>query len=301
MNLNRIDLNLFAVFDAIYTSGSLTKAAEVLCITQPAVSNSLSRLRDLLDDPLFVRTGHKMVPTPVAQNVIGPARQALQLLRHSVQSCHQFEPLQAERNYSFSMIDVLEAGVLPRLTALLQKKAPGITLTSYPTSIQEVVSEMSSGQLDFYLDGSTFTDPYLNKKKIANDRFVVVARKGHPELENGLTMETFLNAGHINITEKESKANRIDVALHKMGKKRKVVLQGLHYMTVPAAIVKTDLLACLPFHFAKHANLAIYEMPFEVPAIEYFLYWHVSANDDAAHSWMRQQITEEALGFSPRG
>ena len=77
MNVNRIDLNLFAVFDAIYTAGNLTKAADILCITQPAVSNSLARLRDLLNDPLFVRTGHTMSPTPVAQNLIGPARQAL--------------------------------------------------------------------------------------------------------------------------------------------------------------------------------------------------------------------------------
>ena len=77
MNLNRIDLNLFAVFDAIYTAGSLTKAADVLCITQPAVSNSLARLREMLNDPLFVRTGHSMTPTPVAQNIIVPARQAL--------------------------------------------------------------------------------------------------------------------------------------------------------------------------------------------------------------------------------
>lgn len=81
MNLNRIDLNLFAVFDAIYTAGSLTKAADVLCITQPAVSNSLARLREMLNDPLFVRTGHSMTPTPVAQNIIVPARQALALLR----------------------------------------------------------------------------------------------------------------------------------------------------------------------------------------------------------------------------
>ena len=96
MNLNRIDLNLFAVFDAIYTAGSLTKAADVLCITQPAVSNSLARLREMLNDPLFVRTGHSMTPTPAAQNIIGPAREALGLLRKSVQESHTFDPATAE-------------------------------------------------------------------------------------------------------------------------------------------------------------------------------------------------------------
>ena len=185
MNLNRIDLNLFAVFDAIYTAGSLTKAADVLCITQPAVSNSLARLREMLNDPLFVRTGHSMTPTPVAQNIIGPAREALNLLRKSVQDSHVFVPETAEKSFNFATRDLLEASVMPRLLARLQNKAPSITLSNYEIPRSEVVSAMASGSLDFYADASTFTDPHLYKKRIAQDRFVVMARKNHPDLKNG--------------------------------------------------------------------------------------------------------------------
>ena len=263
MNLNRIDLNLFAVFDAIYTAGSLTKAADVLCITQPAVSNSLARLREMLNDPLFVRTGHSMTPTPVAQNIIVPARQALALIRKSVQESHTFDPLTAEKAFNFASRDLLEV----------------------------------SGTLDFFADASTFSDPHLCKEKIAQDRFVVLARKNHPALKNGLDLDTFLRLGHINVSQRKSGAGPIDVALDRMGKRRKEVMRSQHFLTVPSTIVKTDLIACLPFHLAKHYDLAIYELPFDLPTVEYFLYWHVSADHDYAHMWMREQIMEVSSHF----
>ncbi|WP_026377151.1 LysR family transcriptional regulator [Aestuariibacter salexigens] len=298
MNLNRIDLNLFAVFDAIYTAGSLTKAADVLCITQPAVSNSLARLRDMLNDPLFVRTGHKMTPTPVAQNIIVPARQALSLLRKSVQESHTFDPTIAEKSYNFASRDLLEASVMPRLMAKLQNKAPNITLNNFEIARSQVVSEMAAGSLDFYADTSTYTDPHLCKQKIAEDRFVVMARKNHPALKNGLDLETFLRLGHINVSHQKSGYGPIDLALDKIGKTRRIVMRGQHYLTVPSSIVKTDLIACLPYHLAKHYDLALYEMPFDIPNVEYFLYWHVSADHDQAHAWMRDQIAEVCLAFN---
>lgn len=298
MNLNRIDLNLFAVFDAIYTAGSLTKAADVLCITQPAVSNSLARLREMLNDPLFVRTGHSMTPTPVAQNIIGPAREALGLLRKSVQDSHIFEPSTAHKAFNFASRDLLEVSIMPRLMALLQKGAPNITLTNYEIARTNVVSAMASGSLDFFADASTFTDPHLLKQKIASDRFVVLARKNHPLLKSGLDLETFLELGHINVSHRKKGAGPIDIELDKLGKKRKEVMRGQHFLTVPSAIVKTDLVACLPYHLAKHYDLAIYEMPFEIAPVEYYLYWHVSADHDHAHIWMREQIMEVAKTYN---
>lgn len=299
MNLNRIDLNLFAVFDAIYTAGSLTKAADVLCITQPAVSNSLARLREMLNDPLFVRTGHSMTPTPVAQNIIGPARDALALLRKSVQDSHTFEPETAEKSFHFATRDLLEASVMPRLLANLQSRSPKITVTNYEVARSTVVSAMASGSLDFYADASTFTDPHLCKQKIAEDRFVVMARKNHPDLKQGIDIDTFLRLGHINVSHRKSGAGPIDIALDKIGKRRKIVMRGQHFLTVPSTIVKTDLIACIPYHLAKHYDLSIYEMPFSVPSVEYFLYWHVSADHDHAHIWMREQIFEVAQSFMP--
>lgn len=299
MNLNRIDLNLFAVFDAIYTAGSLTKAADVLCITQPAVSNSLARLREMLNDPLFVRTGHSMTPTPVAQNIIGPARNALSLLRKSVQDSHTFVPETADKSFHFSTRDLLEASVMPRLLARLQTKSPNINITNYEIARNGVVSAMASGSLDFYADASTFTDPHLCKQKIAQDRFVVMARKNHPDLKQGLDLDTFLRLPQINVSHRRTGSGPIDIALDKISKRRKIIMRGQHFLTVPSTIVKTDLIACIPYHLAKHYDLSIYELPFEVPALEYFLYWHVSADHDHSHIWMREQIFEVSKAFIP--
>lgn len=299
MNLNRIDLNLFAVFDAIYTAGSLTKAADVLCITQPAVSNSLARLREMLNDPLFVRTGHSMTPTPVAQNIIVPARQALGLLRKSVQQSHTFDPAISEKAFNFASRDLLEVVIMPRLMVRLQNVAPNTTLTNYEIARSQVVSSMANGSLDFFADASSFTDPHLCKQRIASDRFVVIARKNHPALKNGLDLETFLRLGHINVSHRKSGAGPIDIELDKLGKKRKVIMRGQHFLTVPSAIVKTDLIACLPYHLAKHYDLSIFELPFDIQPVEYFLYWHVSADHDHAHLWMREQINEVCKAYAP--
>jgi DNA-binding transcriptional LysR family regulator len=299
MNLHRIDLNLFAVFDAIYTAGSLTKAADVLCITQPAVSNSLARLREMLHDPLFVRTGHSMTPTPVAQNIIVPAREALGLLRKSVQQSHIFEPETSTKAFNFASRDLLEVSIMPRLLARLQHTAPNITLTNYEINRQSIVSSMASGNLDFFADASTFSDIHLKKQVIATDRFVVLARKNHPVVKNDMSMDDFLKLGHINVSQRRKGAGPIDVALDKLGKKRRVVMRGQHFLTVPSAISKSDLIGCIPYHLAKHYDLAMYELPFELPRIEYFLYWHLSADHDAAHKWMREQIAEVAKAYNP--
>lgn len=300
MNLHRIDLNLFAVFDAIYTAGSLTKAADVLCITQPAVSNSLARLRDMLNDPLFVRTGHSMTPTPVAQNIIVPAREALGLLRKSVQQSHIFEPETSTKSFNFACRDLLEVSIMPRLIARLQDFAPNISITNYETSRQKIVSSMASGNLDFFADSSNYTDIHIKKQCIATDRFVVLARKNHPMLKNELNMDTFLKLGQIHVSNRVTGPGPIDIALDKLGEKRRVVMRSQHFLTVPSAIAKTDLIACIPYHLAKHYDLAMYELPFDLPRLEYFLYWHISADHDSAHRWMREQIFEVAKAYNPQ-
>lgn len=120
MNLSKVDLNLFIVFDAIYTEANLTRAGQIVGITQPAVSNALARLRETFNDPLFVRTAQGMVPTPMAQNIIGPVRNALSLLRVSVQESRIFNPQQAAKTYRISMTDLTEA-VLDRTVDHLQR------------------------------------------------------------------------------------------------------------------------------------------------------------------------------------
>ncbi len=131
MNLSKVDLNLFIVFDAIYTEANLTRAGQIVGITQPAVSNALARLRETFNDPLFVRTAQGMVPTPMAQNIIGPVRNALSLLRVSVQESRIFNPAQAAKTYRISMTDLTEAIILPPLFQRLRRLAPTVIIESF--------------------------------------------------------------------------------------------------------------------------------------------------------------------------
>lgn len=188
---------------------------------------------------------------------------------------------------------------MPRLLARLQHIAPNITLTNYEMGRNKVVSSMASGNLDFFADASTFTDVHLKKQCIAKDRFVVVARKNHPNIKNALTMDNFLSLHHFNVSNRPKGAGPIDIALDKLGKKRHVMMRGQHFLTVPSTISKTDMIACMPYHLAKHYDVAMYEVPFELPPIEYFLYWHLSADHDSAHQWMREQIAEVAKAYNP--
>ena len=292
MQLNKVDLNLFVVFDAIYTTGNLTRAGELLHVTQPAVSNALSRLRDLFQDPLFVRTGQSMTPTPIAQNIIGPAREALRLLQQSLRDSDLFDPLTADKTYNLCMLDLLEASIIPRLLARMASRAPNIHLYNRQVRQQDIANAMARGHLDFYGDASTFSDPHLCKQRIAQDRFVCVARRDHPLIDDSLTLETFLKLGHIQVDERGEGSSHVDAALEKLGLQRKVMMSGHHFMTVPSVLVKTKLVVCIPFHFARHFDLAIYELPFEIPPLEYFLYWHKRADQDPANIWLRNQIME---------
>lgn len=131
MKLNRIDLNLFVVFETIYAKRNLTRAAEVLSISQPAVSNALLRMRRTFNDQLFVSTPQGMVPTPVAENIIGRVGEALQLLNSSVQESNLFTPDSAQRVFRVSMADLTETLLLPSLGDVLQRQAPGIRIKSF--------------------------------------------------------------------------------------------------------------------------------------------------------------------------
>ena len=147
MNLSKVDLNLFIVFDAIYTEANLTRAGQIVGITQPAVSNALARLRETFNDPLFVRTAQGMVPTPMAQNIIGPVRNALSLLRVSVQESRIFNPLQAVKTYRISMTDLTEAVILPPLFQRLRRLAPTAIIESFLSKRRETTKELAAGRL----------------------------------------------------------------------------------------------------------------------------------------------------------
>lgn len=291
MNLHKIDLNLFIVFDVIYRERNLTKAAESLHITQPAVSNSLNRLRQAFNDRLFIRQSGNMVPTLLAENIVVRVRAALGQLESSITEHDDFDPLTSTKKFSFAMNDTSESYLLPLLMAHLELAAPHISIESYSIPRHEIAREFSAGELDFALDVPLINEPHLTNVPLLADRFVCVARHKHPALKGKkLSMEDYLSLPHIHISSRRKGQGPIDLHLNKLGLQRKIQLRVQHSRAAPPIAAKTNMLLTIPETLAKEHDLQIFDLPFELPNIDWHLYWPASHNADKAHTWMRESI-----------
>jgi DNA-binding transcriptional LysR family regulator len=279
MNLNKVDLNLFIVFDAIYTEANLT--------------------RETFNDPLFVRTAQGMVPTPMAQNIIGPVRNALQLLRVSVQESRTFDAKQASKTYRISMTDLSEQILLPPLFQRLRRLAPAVCIESFQAKRRETTKELAAGRLDFAVDAVLNTDPQVRHVKLMEDRYVCALRPGHPLAKDRISLDEYLSLTHIQISSRRSGLGYIDLSLGKMGLQRKVALRSQHYLMASTVLHNTDMAMTVPERFARRHNLHYLDLPVkDVPALETHLYWHESTDQDPANRWMREQLIELAQQIS---
>ena len=294
MNLNKVDLNLFVVFDAIYTEANLTRAGQIIGITQPAVSNALARLRESFNDPLFVRTAQGMVPTPMAQNIINPVRSALALLRVSVQESRTFNPLQANKTFRISMTDLTEAVVLPPLFQRLRKQAPSVVVESLLSHRRETTSDLAAGRLDFAIDAPLNTDPQVRHVKLMEDRYVCAMRPAHPLAgQPSVSLDEYLGLTHIHISTRRNGLGQVDLALGKMGLQRKITLRSQHYLMASNVLQHTDMVMTVPERFARRHALHFVALPLnELPNVETHLYWHESTEQDPANRWMRELLIE---------
>ena len=294
MNLSKVDLNLFIVFDAIYTEANLTRAGQIIGITQPAVSNALARLRETFNDPLFVRTAQGMVPTPMAQNIISPVRSALALLRVSVQESRTFNPLQANKTFRISMTDLTEAVILPPLFQRLRRQAPAVVVESFLSHRRETTSDLAAGRLDFAVDAPLNTDAQVRHVKFMEDRYVCAMRQGHPlATKASISLDDYLALTHIHISTRRNGLGQVDLALGKIGLQRKITLRSQHYLMASNVLQHTDMVMTVPERFARRHDLHFVTLPIhELPNVETHLYWHESTEQDPANRWMREQLIE---------
>lgn len=291
MRLSQVDLNLFVVFDAIYAKRNLTRAAEVLCITQPAVSNALARLRKTLDDPLFVSTPRGMVPTPVAENIYSRVSEALLLLNGSVQESDVFDPAQAKKVFRLSMNDLSESLLLSRLTETLEREAPGIQIESYFTARQDLAKELESGAIDLAIDAPLVVDPQLRHSRLIDVKYVCMLRKDHPWQGEKMSMRDYLKLGHIHISSRRTGLGVVDTELHRLGLKRHIQMRVQHYMVAPQIAMRSDLALTGPDHLLNDYDARLLELPFDLPTMGWHMYWHRSSDKDQSNRWLRELIS----------
>ena len=292
MRLNQVDLNLFIVFETIYAERNLTRAAEILCLSQPAVSNALARLRRTFDDPLFVRSNKAMIPTPVAENIIGRIRDALLLMSSSLNEGGIFEPEKSDKTFRVNMSDLIAAMILPSLEGVVTATAPRINLESYHIPRPDLVRELATGAMDFVIDAPVLNDPQLCHTPLMKERYVCMVRKDHPFLGDKLTLGDYLGFDHIHVSSRRSGLGHVEIALNNLGQRRNIHLRIQHYMVAPLVAMQSDLALTVPSGLLRQYDARIMELPFELPELELHLYWHKSRHTDPASIWMRERIIE---------
>lgn len=296
MQLDRIDLNLFVVLDAIFSEGGITRASEKLHLTQPAVSHALKRLRRLFDDPLFVREGRSLVPTPLARRLIEPVRAALRGLEVTLGDASRFDPASVQRRFTIGVRDVLEARLLPPLLRRIALEAPNVEIAAVRADRRELEAELARGTLDAAIDMLLPLSDAVRHRRVAEDALVVVARADHPQAGPQLDLPGYLQLEHVATSSRRAGQSLEDVELSRHGLQRRIRLRCQHYFSACRVVSQTDLVLTMPESYARIAsrqwNHQVLPFPLPTPTLDAYLYWHAQLESDPASRWLRERLLQ---------
>lgn len=297
MDLRPLDLNLLLVFEAMHLDRSVTRAAARLGMRQPAMSEALSRLRVAFDDPLFVRVGRAMQPTPRAEALTRGLLAALETLRTTLGEGLGFHAQVAERAFSIGSTDYTSAVVLPPLMSRLREQAPNVALRVAGYEKEAAGPMLERGEIDLAL--GVFAGPPADAVCVPlfEERFVGVARRGHPALADGPPgLAAWAALPHALVSVRRDNAGVLDAELAKLGLKRRVVLVTPHMAALSDVLTVTDLVAALPKRLAPSpgTRLTTFELPVAFPAWRVDMLWRPASRRDQASAWLRALITDVA-------
>jgi DNA-binding transcriptional LysR family regulator len=292
------DLNLLTAFDALMETRSVSKAAEKIGLRQPAMSAALARLRDALDDPLFVRVGQRMEPTARARDLAPKVRQALALIRESIIGDARFDPMRTERTFTVASTDYTSFVLAPALTALFTAAAPHARLRLIGYDKDEVGALLDKGLADVALGVFRDAPHHLLRKLLCKERFVGAARIGHPALHNGaVALDAYLACDHALVSVRRDVTGEVDALLAARGLTRRIAVTLPHMASLPAILRATDLLAALPSRLAAAAagdGLALFELPVAAASWRIEMLYPEAGRRDRAQIWLRGLIAQAA-------
>ena len=290
--LQRIDLNLFRVFDVVYHERSLSRAAAVLFLSQSAVSHALARLREQIGDPLFVRQGRGVTPTPLARQLAPVIRDALASLHGALQRQRSFEPQRDVERVVLAMHDELEPILLPPLFSRLRKAVPKLTFASVRLDRGNLKADLAAGRLDLVVDVAQPTDPELLHETLLQAEFCVVSATRRRRLG----ADDYLKAQHASVSSRRTGLPMEDFLLSRQGVQREVVLRCQHYEAAGRLVAASDLLLTLPRYHAEllrtTLDLRLFKLPLELPPMDVHLYWHRQVDAEPSNRWLRDGLRE---------
>jgi len=290
-----VDLNLFIVFVSIYEQGSLTAAGRALGITQSAVSHSLARLRDTLDDPLFLRKGTSVVPTPFARGIVTDVYQALDLLRYGPLGENIFDPSKSTASFRIATSASLEIFLLPRLLKALSKQAPNIAVSMERVAQDQIENELARGELSFALDTKLPDKTQFKWRAVRSDDLITVSSRSNPSTSHGLDKNTYVEGTHILITPDKTGSGLEDMVLAEHNLKRHIIARCGTITSAIRSVAETNHLLTLGrgqlAAIEPNHDLAVFEFPFSSKKSEGYIVWHEIVDDDPAHLWLLELIS----------
>ena len=303
MDLRRYDLNLLVTLEALLEEQSVTAAAHRLNLSQSAVSAALERLRAVFTDPLLVRVGNRMEPTPFAKRLQGPIKTALASVSLALALPQKFDPARAKATVRLGASDYFGLLMLPGLYEVLAREAPGISVEVHPRPADGSLSRLVAGEVDLALAVDPPEGRDLFNAPLVDEEFVCVMRRGHPLARGRLTLARLLDFPHIVVTAHDESAQLVDRALAAAGARRQVPVSVPVFAAAFALLAENDLVGLLPARISRaqaaRFGLALRKPPLALPQYTLSIAWHQRTAHDAAHRWVREQIL--AVAGPPAG
>lgn len=298
----KYDLNLLPVLLVMMEERNVTRAAERLGITQPALSNALNRLRETLNDPLFIRERYGMRPTPKAEQLAQVVGAALSSIDKVILGQQDFDPLNATRLFTLAPNSYVEFIMMPAIVARLRSCAPGIRLRLTPFGNDVTETGVISGNTDMVLGRIVEPPDNLVVQHLMNEGLACVIRADHPLVGENLSAEQYEQLKHVNVLPPGRMRAGLYQALEQRGLRRQVAVSVTHFLAVPEMIAVTDYCATLPRlicqHLSRDERLRIVPAPVDLGTFPVEMGWHARYRDDPAHRWFRTLITETAQSLS---
>lgn len=306
MNINKIDLNLLVYLDVLLREQNVTRAANQLSITQPAMSNGLKRLRELLNDPVLVRTSDGMVPTERAKELQPTVRGILLTLEETLQPTKEFEPQESTRVFRIMASDYAASTLIPPLLKRLREEAPHTSI-DIMTPSDVTFHDVENGKVDMAINRFDELPQSFHQKTVWRDSFSCLVNSANPIIEK-FNLDTYLRAQHIWVSktgfgvgvgmdpQDVQKLGWVDEALSNIGKKREISVFTRNYHVAMHLAKEEDLVVTLPTRAAElyrdNESMEILDPPFPIPALELKMIWSPLLHRDTSHNWLRQQITD---------
>ncbi len=297
MNLSSVDLNLLKVMDALLKTESVSKAAVLLNVTQPAVSHALRRLRDIFDDPLLIRHGTGLRASERALSLKAPLERAMSQCHALLNAASQFDPRESTRVFRLAMSDALTVEGLPRIVQLIRREAPNVDIVVETGGPVHSCQLLMDDKADLALGVFPSIPDALRSRELYRDQLVCIADRANPRLRKGrLSPRAYLDSPHVTVALSSDSGIQLDEILHSMGMNRRIVASVPHYLAIPSMIAGTDLVANsrrkLLDVFKSTSDLVLMPIPvpFVVPELVFTQVWHARQDLDRGQIWLRDTI-----------